>query len=640
MQKTADAQSSTVSSNSEVEQPAAADTNSRVEQHAAAHTSSRVEYHEDSSTASRVEYQVEEEAVSQKSGPIQPQATSSSTQHIEHKADSSIQDEEALQAQIANWPGAAKTYVSSGVNLEVRQCRVFFLSLLSAGLLPKWSWAQTPDLRALRSGWVLLESTCPQGNVKQLATNFIILFGIRGHIGVTWAASEMLKMQHDTLSISEVLSQLHKSCIEAKHMVARFGEAWASHSDGLARRSTGRWWLEAAMQDNQGVIKSIAYAQNCIQEMTCNASHDSERIDDAIKTLAENLIGVMPTAPGQHAMKYTAQAMARSLWLICATTYSRWRPDISAFHVPDNDAFQTLWDYQANKPTHALFSCPDTLVLCIQAMEVMGLLASSMAILISPSPVCTWVDAFVTACEYKQLIEHSTVEELQELLAVAKANPHKWVALIQQGLDNLDIQAPGICHARAIKNLMTGGVQDLPHEPHPTYVAPIIAAFSKKKTKAKAKAKAIQPSQADQSAGSGSTTLEQRTAGCILAKMAQMHKSFRKISETLLGRKRKYISTKQGAQLSNLNRATSSDDEGKTDLNWLFGSEDEADKEGSKPKRRLLRKTKPNQIATDRTAQTSPLNPGSLTMDSNADELATLTNKHCTFMCSFNHPSI
>jgi hypothetical protein len=611
MQKTADAQSSTVSSNTEVEQPAAA------------HTSSRVEYHDDSSTASRVEYQVEEEAVSQKSGPIQPQTTSSSTQRIEHKADNNIQDEEALQAQIANWPDAAKTYVSSSDNLEVRQCRVFFLSLLNAGLLPKWSWAQTPDLRALRSGWVLLESTCPPGDVKQLATNFIILFGIRGHIGITWAASEMLKMQHVTLSISEVLSQLHKSCIEAKHMVARFGDAWASHSDGLARRSSGRWWLQAAMQDNQGVIKSITYAQNCIQELTCNASHDSERIDNAIKTLAENLVGVMPTAPGQHAMKYTAQAMARSLWLMCATTYSRWRQDISAFHVPDNDAFQTMWDYQANEPTHALFSCPDTLVLCIQAMEVMGLLASSMAILISPSPFCTWVDAFVTACEYKQLLEHSTAEELRELLAVAKANPHKWIALIQQGLDNLDIQAPGICHARAIKNLMTGGVQDLPHEPHPTYVAPIIPAFPKKKTKAKAKAKAIQPSQADKSANSGHTTLEQRTAGCILAKMAQMHTSFQKISETIIGRKRKSISTKKGAEPSNLNRATSSDDEGQTGLEWLFAtSEDEADKEGSKPKRRLSVKTtiKPNQIAIDRTAQTSPLSTGSLTIGSNADK--------------------
>lgn len=552
MQKTADDQSLTVSSNEEVGQNAAADTNSRVEQPPAADTSSSIEYHDDSRSASRVEYQVQETA-EENSGPIQSQATSSSTQHLEDKADSSIEDEEelAVQAQIANWPDAAKTYVLCSVNPEVRQGRILFLSLLNLGLLPKWSWAQTPDIRAIRSGWVLLESTCPRGDAKQLATNFIILFGIRGHAGVPWAANEMLQMQHTRLSLSEVLNQLHKSCIEAKHMVARFGESWASHNEGLARRSSGRWWLEAAMQDTEGVITAIDHAQNCIQELAFNAPKDSERIDNAIRTLAINLIGVMPTAPGQRAKKYTAQVMARTLWLMCATTYSRWRRDTSAFHIPDSEAFQTMWDYQANEPTRDLFSCPETLRLCIQAMEVMGLLASSMAILISPSPVCTWVEAFITACEYRQLREHSTAEELQELLVVAKANPHKWVAYIQQGLDHLDIKAPGICHARAIKNLMAGGVQDLPHEPHPTYVVPIITAFPKKKAKAKAKAQTIQPSPTDQPAGSGHTTLEQRTAGCILAKMAQIHTPCRK-------KKRPYLAGRENAttQHEELNQET------------------------------------------------------------------------------------
>jgi len=470
---------------------------------------SGVIYQPDLPADSRVNYQPEH-AEDSKHQPVSEESTRTDAQRN-------------LDAEIAHWPAAARDYVNIDDSEFGMGHRYLMLSLASVGLLPKWSWAQTPDLRSIRAACSLLEGACPNNNEEQLARNFVILFGIRGHIGVSWAASEMLRMSHSNMTVKDVISTLKKRCSEARHMIAKFGESWSVHNDGLARKASGKYWLDAALLDEEGVLKSIGLVQACVHTLVVDGFNDSEDVDTAIEVLAKGLMGVMPTSPGCHANKYTAQSRARSLWLTCATTEHDWRQTTSAFHIPDGETFSLLWQYQAHEPLAALFQCHWTLELCVRALASMGVLASSAAIMISPLPACTWVDAFVTACEFRQLLEHKDIAALQQMVSTARGNRSQWIALIQQGLDYLDSHPPGLCHSRAITQLMMDGIDNIPSDTIPT-TAVMVCPFPKKKTKAQKKKPATD-----------STALEVRAAGCMLAKMREIHITCRDIQDSIKG---------------------------------------------------------------------------------------------------------
>jgi hypothetical protein len=92
---------------------------------------------------------------------------------------------DVLEADMSEWPEEAKAYIQFNNNKHGQTLRFWALKLAKMGLLPKWSWAQTPDIRAIRAGCSLLEQGRGENDFQQTARDFVILFGLRGHIGVS-----------------------------------------------------------------------------------------------------------------------------------------------------------------------------------------------------------------------------------------------------------------------------------------------------------------------------------------------------------------------------------------------------------------------------------------------------------------------
>ena len=303
-----------------------------------------------------------------------------------------------------------------------------FLRHAAAGGNPKHTEAQIVDFIKLSDGMLQVERCCasrPADGFRLWAESLVALGGVRGQNGVPPTAA-WICCNPGLVQTGVFYQELLDACASwVRPPGPGSDNTWIAHMEGRQFLRSGKAWLQAQLRPAAAANRGRGVEAIRRWRAAIDDAGPAADTDEALVVVVSAIDGVMPmrsTAKGfEKARGYASQMFARYMWQhACRVGTVCWRQ-------LGQVAFETLHARQETGQTGAkgadgeqadlqtglqLLGVHDAASLSrlVDALQEQGRLADGTQ---SAPHGVSWFTAFVAACEWRQLRNSHTLEQIK-----------------------------------------------------------------------------------------------------------------------------------------------------------------------------------------------------------------------------------